>query len=311
MKILKEKSRMYKGNAYFKYKVNIPSGALERAKLKEGDEVDITAEVSQIKVSKKGKNKQEFDGIRSKLYKEALEEFPNARSEDIAMMKKFLTPKPRERILEIGAGNGYFSEHISELIGEHGRLIVADPSLEQLENIKNLSKNNIDTIQFVQIGSETANLEKQKVDAIWSCGAMHHISQKRKSFENMKRILKENGRVVIADVLVGSKLARHFDDKVAKYCITGHEVSFLSKEYIESLCYLCGFAKPEFYEVNLKWKFDKKSEIGVFLHKLHAMTTATPEECLKGAEKILGITKKKGSYYLQWPLMVFVTRHRT
>ena len=168
MKILKEKSRMYKGNAYFKYKVNIPLGALERAKLKEGDEVNITTEISQIMLSKKGKNKQEFDGIRSRLYKEALEEFPNARAEDITFMKKFLSPKSGERILEIGAGSGFFSEHISELIGEHGRLIVADPSLEQLENVKKLSKNNIDIIQFVQFGSEirseehTSELQSQR-----------------------------------------------------------------------------------------------------------------------------------------------------
>ena len=40
MKILKEKSRTYKGVSYYKYKINIPEVVLNRAKLKEGDELE-------------------------------------------------------------------------------------------------------------------------------------------------------------------------------------------------------------------------------------------------------------------------------
>ena len=41
MKILKEKSRTYKGASYYKYKINIPEVVLNRAKLKEADELDV------------------------------------------------------------------------------------------------------------------------------------------------------------------------------------------------------------------------------------------------------------------------------
>lgn len=307
MKLLKEKSREYKGNGYFKYKVNIPSGAISRAKLNEGEDLQITSEPGQILLSKVGIKKQEFDGIRSKLYKEALEEFPNARENDIRCMKKYLLPKKGEHILEIGAGSGFFSQHISDLIGEKGRLIVSDPSLEQLEAVKKLNKKNVDVIQFVQFGSEAVDLERNKVDAIWSFGAMHHLMQKTKSFGNMNRILKKNGRVVICDVFQDSKLAEHFDDKVAKYSITGHEVSFLSREYAKTLCYLAGFEKPKFYDVNMEWKFKNKKDIGLFLYKLHAMTKTTPEGCLKGAEGVLGVEKKGEYYLLNWPLTIMIT----
>lgn len=310
MKIQKEKSRTYKGNAYFKYKINLPQGAVERARLNEGDEVAITAESGEILLRRQDKEFKEFMGIRSSLYKEALREYPEARQEDLEVMKKYLAPKEGERILEIGAGSGFFSKHISEIIGIPGRLIVSDPSLEQLEEVRALNKNNIDVIQYVQFGSPTVNLEKDKVDAIWSLGAMHHMFQKSKSFENMNRILKKKGRVVIVDVFVGSTLARHFDDKVAKYCATGHEVAFWSKEYAESLCFLVGFTKPVFYDINIQWKFKTKEDIGIFLYKLHAMTRTTPKECLKGAEEILGIEKRGKEYYLNWPLTVLVTRKK-
>tara|TARA_B100000315_G_C14312044_1_gene466826 strand:- start:354 stop:515 length:162 start_codon:yes stop_codon:yes gene_type:complete len=39
MKILKEVSRKYKGKEYIKYKVNLPNSLLDKAKLKEGDEL--------------------------------------------------------------------------------------------------------------------------------------------------------------------------------------------------------------------------------------------------------------------------------
>ena len=310
MKIMKEMSREYKGKPYFKYKINIPEGAIERAKLQQGQDLEINAEIGKIILSKKGADKREFSGARSRLYKEALKEFPKAREQDIEIMKKYLNPKGGERILEIGAGSGFFSKYIADLIGERGRLIASDPSLEQLEEIAKLRRKNIDVIRHIQFGSKDVNLKKDKVDAVWSFGAMHHSQNKQGYMEMIKKILKENGRVVICDVFTGSKLAKHFDDRVAKYCVTGHEVAFWTREFAETICFLNGFEKPKFYDLNIKWKFKEKQDIGRFLYKLHAMTKTSEKEVLKGAEKILGIrkNKKSGLYELNWPMTLFITR---
>ena len=72
MKIIKEKSREYKGNSYFKYKINIPEGALNRANLNEGDELQVTAEPGELLLFIKNKKKQEFDGRRFRSYKARL-----------------------------------------------------------------------------------------------------------------------------------------------------------------------------------------------------------------------------------------------
>jgi len=53
MKILKEKSRKYKEQQYFKYKINIPEVVLMRAKLKAGDELDVNTENEKIILQKK------------------------------------------------------------------------------------------------------------------------------------------------------------------------------------------------------------------------------------------------------------------
>lgn len=247
----------------------------------------------------------EFDGIRARLYKEALEEYPEARKGDLNDMKKFLAPKAGENILEVGAGNGLFSGEIADLILPDGELIVSDPSSDQLEGIKKLNKSNIKVIQG---GADQLNLTENYFDAIWSFGAFHHCFNKQKSFENFYTALKPGGRLVIGDVFTGSDLAKHFDDKVAKYCVTGHEVSFLSKEYAESLCFLSDFQVPSLVDFNSEWEFDSRESLGVFLYKLHAMTKITPAECLKGAEEILGAEQREGKVYLNWPMTFLITK---
>ncbi len=249
----------------------------------------------------------EFDGVRAKLYSEALKDFPNARKGDIELMRKYLSPKSGEIILEIGAGNGLFSGFIADAVLPNGKLIVTDPSKEQLYGVSELGKNNI---EIRNEGADTLTIAKESIDAIWSFGAMHHAFNKIDSFKNFSNCLKKDGHLIIGDVFSGSSLAKHFDDRVAKFCATGHEVSFWSKEYAKSLCYLNGFEKPTFYDFNANWVFDKRKDIGDFLYKLHAMIKTTPEECLRGAEEILGVSEKNGKFYLNWPMVMIVTTKR-
>ena len=57
MKIIKEKSRTYKGKSYFKYKVNIPEVALVSAGMREGNELDVSFEKGKITLIKKNDEK--------------------------------------------------------------------------------------------------------------------------------------------------------------------------------------------------------------------------------------------------------------
>jgi len=53
MKILKEKSREYKGQSYYKFKVNIPEVKLKQAALRAGDELEIETKNGEIILKKK------------------------------------------------------------------------------------------------------------------------------------------------------------------------------------------------------------------------------------------------------------------
>ena len=53
MKIIKEKSRVYKGQAYYKYKVNIPEIVMTKTGLKAGDELEVDIKPEGVLLKKK------------------------------------------------------------------------------------------------------------------------------------------------------------------------------------------------------------------------------------------------------------------
>jgi hypothetical protein len=53
MKVLKEKSREYKGKPYYKYKVNLPDNLMKESGFKEGDELEAEAKKGEIKLNRK------------------------------------------------------------------------------------------------------------------------------------------------------------------------------------------------------------------------------------------------------------------
>ncbi len=54
MKVLKVKSREYKGKSYHKYRINIPKEILKESGFKEGDE--LTAEATKGEIKLRGKS---------------------------------------------------------------------------------------------------------------------------------------------------------------------------------------------------------------------------------------------------------------
>lgn len=256
----------------------------------------------------------EFDGIRARMYEEALEEYPVARELDIKAMKKLLKPEKGEKILGFGEGNGYFCKTIAESVGSEGEYCISDPSEDQLKNLK--KKLNLPQIKILVAGAEDLKVEKNYFDKVWSFGAFHHCMSKSKAMRNVYDSLKFGGKAVVCDVFQGSELAKHFDVQVAKYCITGHEVEFMSEEFAKKICLDVGFKLENIEIIDLpqKWVFDSKYDLGKFIYKLHAMTKIPGnederiKEVIRGCEEILGIKKIKGKYALNWPMKCLIAK---
>jgi arsenite methyltransferase len=181
----------------------------------------------------------EFVGLRSQLYTESLAEYPHAREEDLQFMRRYLNPQPGEHILGFSEGNGFFCQEIAEAIGISGSYLLTDPSQDQLDSL--LKKALPVQVIVQQSGAETLEVPSNFYDKIWSFGGFHHCPNQTEAFQRIYKALKPKGKLVMGDVFQGSSLAKHFDKQVTRYCLTGHEVKFMSDEFARTLCYLGGF----------------------------------------------------------------------
>ena len=252
----------------------------------------------------------EFDGLRAKLYNEALERYPLARQQDIAVMFEHLDPQPGDKILGFGEGNGYFCLPIAEAVGWEGRYLVTDPSKDQLDNLR--KKIDLPQVEVQQFGIEGIDVPDGSFDKVWSFGAFHHCPNQTDAMRNIYRALRTGGQLVLVDVFQGSSLAKHFDSFVARYCETGHEVKFLSHDFARSLCDLTEFSDTRLLNLPIQWKFKHRQSLGDFIYRLHAMTKIPGNEAERirmteeSCSKILGVDFDGNMYRLNWPLTAII-----
>ncbi|MFH1649843.1 MAG: methyltransferase domain-containing protein [Candidatus Woesearchaeota archaeon] len=262
-------------------------------------------------------NMAEFSKVRSALYERALRSYPDARSEDIEMMKKYLNPAPGERILGIGEGNGFFVPAILESLNGKGEYVVTDPSEYQLQNLEKSIKANNLVIRKCTAEDSKRMLELGSFDKIWSFGAFHHCPSQAVAFENMYATLKEGGLLVLGDVWRNTPLSEHFDGPVTRYCCTGHDVHFLGDTYARTIAQKAGFSTVEIVDLPIRWRFKTRRDVGIFIYDLLAMTNMEREctdveeryeKVIRGCEQYLGIETKVSGVYLNWPMKAMVAR---
>ena len=156
----------------------------------------------------------EFVGKRSSDYRDALSHYADVWLPDIACMKRCLAPRPGERILEVGAGNGYFSTAIAECLGPDGLLVASDPSVDQLSGLEADSTHG--NIRVVPASADVLDIPFSGFDAVWSRGAIHHVTDKTSAFTRFSALARPGGRLASGLGASGCRRAlvacRHADD---------------------------------------------------------------------------------------------------
>jgi len=108
--------------------------------------------------------------------------------------------KPGQSIADIGAGGGYFSLRFAEMVGKKGKVYALDTNPGFLEFIKNSVKekklNNVITNLATE---DRLDLPEKSLDFIFMRNITHHISNRVKYFENLKKFLKPDGKIIIIE----------------------------------------------------------------------------------------------------------------
>ncbi len=115
---------------------------------------------------------------------------------EIKRMRKYSDLKPRKKVLEIGCGDGVGARLIKKYF--QPKVIHAndiDPKMIYIAK-----KKVKDNVIFFQVADAT-NLpfEDGSFDAVFDFDSIHHIEDWRKCLQEIKRVLKPRGEVILED----------------------------------------------------------------------------------------------------------------
>jgi ubiquinone/menaquinone biosynthesis C-methylase UbiE len=119
----------------------------------------------------------------------------------IKKIVEFTQPKSQDVVLDIGAGTGAVSFALAPRVK---RVIAVDISESMLQEARKKAEDaNIGNIEFV-VGDFLQPNVHEKVDAIVSNIALHHLTDKEKeqAIKNMAGLLNDKGRIVLGDVII-------------------------------------------------------------------------------------------------------------
>jgi arsenite methyltransferase len=132
--------------------------------------------------------------------------------------------KKGEIVLDLGSGGGIDAFISSRYVGPEGKVYGLDMTDEMLSLAnKNMKKMNIDNVEFLKGYIEDIPLEDESVDVVISNCVINLSENKEKVMNEAFRVLKPNGRLAIADVVLLKEIPEDVikDMDMWSECITG------------------------------------------------------------------------------------------
>lgn len=123
-------------------------------------------------------------------------------------------------VVDVGCGTGIFLQIAGEKF-PNTEIIGIDPDRRSLQIAKKRTKK-FSNIQYIEAFGEKIPLESETVDICFSTLALHHMpdDMKKKTLEEIFRILKKGGKVIITDF---GKLKK----KIYKYILFFEHIEYL------------------------------------------------------------------------------------
>jgi len=143
--------------------------------------------------------------------------------------------KEGDVVLDIGSGAGFDAFLAAKKVGESGKVIGVDFSEEMIKKAnENARKYNYKNVEFKFGDIEEMPLEDNSVDVVISNCVINLAPDKDKVFREAYRVLKENGKMFVSDIVLLGELTK--EQKTDKNLLCGCVGGALQKEdYIEKI----------------------------------------------------------------------------
>jgi ubiquinone/menaquinone biosynthesis C-methylase UbiE len=117
-----------------------------------------------------------------------------------ARLIEILEPEPRDRLLEVGPGTGYFALPIAERLGDRGRLEVYDLQQEMIDHVMRTAKERgVGNVTGWTGDAQEMLFEKDRFDGAYLTLVLGEIPDQDAALRELARVVKPGGRVVVGE----------------------------------------------------------------------------------------------------------------
>lgn len=103
-------------------------------------------------------------------------------------------------VADLGAGSGYFTTRLAQVVGPTGNVYAVDVDPQMLAYIERRAKEEqLENLQTILAEPHDPKLGSSSVDLIFICNTLHHISAREKYYPLLAQALKPGGRLVDID----------------------------------------------------------------------------------------------------------------
>lgn len=131
----------------------------------------------------------------------------------------FAKLKKGETVLDLGSGGGINVLMSSKYVGLTGKVYGLDMTDEMLELAnKNKEKMGVTNVEFLKGFIEDIPLENETIDVIMSNCVINLSDNKEKALTEAYRVLKNGGRLAIADIITMKDIPANLKEKTGMWC---------------------------------------------------------------------------------------------
>jgi sarcosine/dimethylglycine N-methyltransferase len=185
---------------------------------------------------------------------------------------RVLNIKPDENLIDVGAGYGGPARYLASRFNCNVTCLECQKHIHEVAQYFTDLVGLESKVHHIHGDLLTSDLPHVKYDNLLSLLVILHISEKRKAFQQIAGLLKENGRIYIEDFYEKNPLTAKEQDDLMRIVSCP---SLLTKdEYIDEL-QQAGFRNIEFLDMNEKWfpfvqgrnqQFNKTKERQISVH---------------------------------------------